>query len=243
MTHQYSARRTIAGFSLILAAGLTACSTMAPAPAVTLKSGTEWVANAPGWGEEAADVFKQASKYVETVSGARAEHSWAVVLDLDETVMNNVAYQVSRETQGEGYTSESWYNWTQLEQATLVPGAKDFINIVNRLGGHVVFVTNRRDSEQLATETNLKALGLERGKDFRVLLTRAAPLGKSDKSIRFNLVPALLAAQGYMDVETVAYVGDNKGDKPEAGSGWLFFCIDQGGMYGDPCAAIVGPGQ
>jgi len=95
----------------------------------------------------------------------------------------------------------------------------------------------------LATETNLAALGLTRGDDFQILLTRAAPASESDKSERFALVPLILASQGYPSVEIVAYVGDNKGDKPARSGEWVFFCIDQGAMYGDPCAAEPGPGR
>lgn len=243
MSYRNVMQTLMASAVFILAAGLSACATAPKTPDVTLKPGTQWVAQSPGWGAEASEVFGEATVYVAALSKARPAQSWAVVLDLDETVMNNVAYQVGRETLGEGYTSESWHDWTQEEAATLVPGAKAFLDEVNRLGGHVAFVTNRRDSEQLATENNLAALGISRGEDFRVLLTRAAPKGESDKSARFALVPAMLAAQGYADVETVAYVGDNKGDKPAETSGWEFFCIDQGGMYGEPCAAVIGPGR
>ena len=45
------------------------------------------------------------------------------------------------------------------------------------------------------------------------------------------------------DFEVIAYLGDNTGDKPEAAGDWRFFCIDQGAMYGSPCAAVPGPGQ
>ncbi len=243
MTRKYTTHLAFGFMSLIAASVLTACSTLTPVSAVQLKPGTEWVANSSGWREEASAVYSEAAAYVETMGAERPDKSWAVVLDLDETVLNNVAYQISRETRGESYTSESWYDWTQQETATLVPGAKDFIDKVNQLGGHIVFVTNRRDFEQLATEKNLAALGITRGKDFRLLITRAAPKGISNKSDRFALVPMLLAAQGYPDVETIAYVGDNKGDKPADETGWQFFCIDQGGMYGDPCAALIGPGR
>ena len=167
----------------------------------------------------------------------------SVVLDLDETVMNNVEYQLRRERLGLGYTPESWYEWTQEESATLVPGVEAFLETVNTLGGHVAFVTNRSDSEQLATENNLADLGLVRGDDFQVLMTRARPNGVSAKDERYALVSPLLAAQGYPDVEIIAYLGDNVGDKPETEGEWTFFCIDQGAMYGDPCAAVPGPGQ
>jgi 5'-nucleotidase (lipoprotein e(P4) family) len=230
---------------------LTGCmSSPAPTPApeaitdpVKLSPGTAWVAAGEGWAEEARAVFAEATSYAETIAASRPAETWAVVLDLDETVLNNVEYQIARETLGEGFTPESWYAWTQEERATLVPGADVFIEFVNAAGGHVAFVTNRSDTEQLATEKNLASVGLQRGDDFQVMLTRARPKGVSEKDGRFEIVPALLAVQGYDGVEIVAYVGDNIGDKPKTPGDWQFFCIDQGAMYGAPCAEVPGPGR
>lgn len=222
---------------------LNACAVSGDPRTATLSPGTDWVANSPGWAEEAVDVFRSATDYVLIAASTRNKGSWAVVLDLDETVLNNVQYQVDLELAGESYTPESWYNWTQRASATLIPGAADFIDGVNQAGGHVAFVTNRKDLEQLATENNLAKLGLDRGQDFRVLLTRATPDGPGDKSDRFLLVTDLLRIQGYADVQVVAYVGDNVGDKPPTLGETRFFCIDQGAMYGEPCARVPGPGQ
>lgn len=237
--------------ALIAAVLLSACATapagspeLAPgAVPLTLSPGVAWVAAGEGWAEEAREVFAEAAAYAGTVAAGRPEKSWAIVLDLDETVINNVDYQISREALGEGYTPESWHAWTQEERATLVPGADEFIAAVNAAGGHVAFVTNRTDTEQLTTEKNLAAIGLRRGEDFRVLLTRAYPAAPGEKDARFELVPAMLAVQGFEGVEVVAYIGDNVGDKPKEPGPWEFFCIDQGAMYGAPCATVPGPGR
>ena len=243
------------GFALFVSACATAIQPSAPTATISppslpagidvddLSPGVAWVYEADGWAEEAEAVYAEATEFIEQEAANRPPKSWAVVLDLDETVINNVQYQIDREAIGESYTSESWYDWTQLEAATLVPGVADFLAAVNEAGGHVAFVTNRADTEQLATENNLAALGLKRGEDFRVLLTRARPDGLSAKDARYDVVPAMLVAQGYADVEVIAYLGDNVGDKPASPGPWTFFCIDQGAMYGEPCAAVPGPGR
>ncbi len=240
--------RVQVSIALFLLAGCVSAPAPIPVPEpiadpVHLSPGVVWVAASEGWAEEARAVFAEAAAYAETIAASRPAETWAVVLDLDETVLNNVDYQIARETLGEGFTPESWYAWTQEERATLVPGADVFIEKVNSAGGHVAFVTNRSDTEQLATEKNLASVGLLRGDDFQAMLTRARPKGEDEKDRRFELVPALLAIQGYDGVEVVAYVGDNVGDKPKAPGGWQFFCIDQGAMYGVPCAEVPGPGR
>jgi hypothetical protein len=47
----------------------------------------------------------------------------------------------------------------------------------------------------------------------------------------------LLKAMGYPDARVIAYVGDTAGDKPAKAGSYAFFCINQGGMYGEPCEA------
>jgi len=227
---------TSCALALALMAG--ACTTLEPASVGELKPGTDWVANSPDWASEAEAVFAEATAYIDQIAATRPSGSWGVILDVDETVMNNVTYQIERDRTGTSYSPETWYEWTQREAATLVPGAADFIMHVNANGGHIGLVTNRRDTEQLATERNLETLGLRRHYEFQVLLTRANTAPSSEKDARFDLVPEILATQGFPDVEIVAYVGDNKGDQPEQAGNWKFFCIDQGGMYGDYCAEV-----
>lgn len=222
------------------AAVLGACASQPLSP------GVDWVINSTGpqsWAAEAETVYDRATAYVTEVAADRAPETWVVVFDLDETVMNNVAYQAGLERRGESYSSDSWHDWTQTGQATLVPGAKGFIDDINASGGFVAFVTNRSDRDQLATEINLEKLGLKRGRDFRVLLTKASPKGDSNKTPRYNLIGPLLAAQGYPGTEIIAFIGDNIGDQPEDLGRASFFCIDQGAMYGDPCAQVPGPGE
>jgi len=222
---------------------LAACSMHEPTTAWYAKASAgkpltpavEYVAHAPEFVQRSNAAYDAASAYII----ARAPHlkrgSWAVVMDLDQTVMNNIGYHMAMDRAGEPFTPETWRAWTSEKQATLMPGALKFIRTVNAWGGHVAFVSNRRDYEQLATEENLAALGLQRGRDFRVLITRAAPFGDSDKNARFALVPQVLRAQGYPNVRTIAYLGDVTGDAPRRLNGARFFCIPQGGMYGENC--------
>ena len=233
--------------SAIAAVALTSCAASSwPQPptssaACELKAGTNWVANDPEWRRAASRVFASASVFVEQYARDNPGKNWAVIMDVDETVLNNVEYQVDRDLSCTSYTSETWYRWTQKADATLVPGAKDFIAAVNRLGGHVAFVTNRKDTEQFATERNLKQVGLERQEDFRILITRSTPDGSRNKDARFAVVVPMLASMGYPNAAIAAYVGDGAGDQPSQPAA-RFFCIDQGNMYGEPCALPSGSG-
>ncbi len=85
---------------------------------------------------------------------------WVVVMDVDETVLDNSDYQKHIEQTGQGYTPKSWDAWVKKQEATLVPGAKAFIQAVFNKGGKVALVTNRERHQDPYTWRNLQALGV-----------------------------------------------------------------------------------
>ena len=84
-----------------------------------------------------------------------------IVMDLDETVLNNVQYQVELFETSEKYNPTSWNAWVNKELATAVPGAKSFIlDFKDKYKGLIVFISNRDASTIKATRNNLDNLGL-----------------------------------------------------------------------------------
>ena len=67
----------------------------------------------------------------------------AIVLDVDETVVDNSPYEAWRIRAGKPYDSASWAAWVASAQATAIPGAPEFIDRARTLGFRVVFITNR----------------------------------------------------------------------------------------------------
>lgn len=128
--------------------------------------------------------------------------SWGVIMDIDETTLNNSAYQHARSDLGTGYSPASWTAWVNQKAATPIDGALAFTKKVKQLGGKVVFVTNRMaGTECPQTEANLAATGFTY--DQILCRPQGAP---SDKTPRFDQVK-----QG---MEVVAFVGDNILDFP-----------------------------
>lgn len=103
-------------------------------------------------------MYQQAVEEVKSLDDA--PENWVAVMDVDETVLDNSAYQQHTEMNGEGYSPETWDAWVASESATLVPGAKDFIEAVFENGGRVALVTNRSKSLDVHTWRNLQALGV-----------------------------------------------------------------------------------
>jgi acid phosphatase len=67
----------------------------------------------------------------------------AVIVDVDETVLDNSPFQAQLIESGKEYSPELWEEWVKKAQAAAVPGAKDFIELLKEQGIEVFYVTNR----------------------------------------------------------------------------------------------------
>ena len=152
--------------------------------------------------------YRLATEELERRAAGRAPGSWAVILDADETVLDNAQYQQERARAGLPYTDESWNEWVRREDAAALPGAAAFTARVRALGGRVVFVTNRDEQVCGPTRANLQALGIPAD----AVLCRMP--GPSDKNPRFAAVQAGTAPSPLPALAVVMWVGDNIGDFP-----------------------------
>jgi 5'-nucleotidase (lipoprotein e(P4) family) len=67
----------------------------------------------------------------------------AVILDLDETVLDNSAMQARLIRQNLRFTNDIWTKWVAEERAGLVPGALQFLAQAHAKGVDLFYVTNR----------------------------------------------------------------------------------------------------
>ena len=88
------------------------------------------------------------------------EKAPAIIMDLDETVVDNSFYNAQRIIEDDSYSKETWKNWSDLSQAGEVPGAIEFIKFARENGVTVIFISNRRVNELDNTMKNLVNLGL-----------------------------------------------------------------------------------
>jgi acid phosphatase len=107
----------------------------------------------------------------------------AVILDVDETVLDNVAYQARVLVDQELYASDSWAAWVEERAADPVPGSLEFTRGADSLGVVVFNVTNRRPGLEEATRDNLEALGFPLKQDVDVVLTREGGGSKSGRRV------------------------------------------------------------
>ena len=94
----------------------------------------------------------------------------AVVVDIDETVLDNSRYQASLVLNGQKYDAQTWTAWCNRAEAAAVPGAVDFLKHAAARRVRVFYVTNRRPAEKAGTLANLKRLGFPDVSDETLLL-------------------------------------------------------------------------
>lgn len=93
-----------------------------------------------------------------------------VVLDIDETVLDNSPYSAWQVKAGQSYSKASWQEWTALAQADTVPGALGFLKWAQSAGLEAFYVSNRRIEERAATIENLAKFGFPFADTSHVLL-------------------------------------------------------------------------
>lgn len=111
----------------------------------------------------------------------------AVILDLDETVLDNSRFQGEQIVRREPYSPTLWKDWVELVKATDVPGAKEFLKSARDQKVAVFFVTNRTDKEEPFTIRNLADLGIQATAD-EILSRGENGWTSSDKTARRQYV-------------------------------------------------------
>ncbi|WP_294703545.1 5'-nucleotidase, lipoprotein e(P4) family [uncultured Fusobacterium sp.] len=109
------------------------------------------------------------------------EKPYSIVLDLDETVLDNSPYQAENIVKGVGYSSGTWDEWVKMKKAKAVPGAKEFLQFADKNGVKIYYISDRVESQLDATIENLKNEGIPVQSRENVLLKN-----KEDKSGKVN---------------------------------------------------------
>ena len=127
----------------------------------------------------------------------------AIILDIDETVLNNVPFQARSIIDGQSYPT-GWLDWMLEESSDAVAGVSDFLEYSQSKGVKIFYVTNRIAVAEDATRNNLKKLGLPLDTDRDVLLMKNENGWTSDKVSRRKLVAK--------DFRILLLIGDQLGD-------------------------------
>ncbi len=124
----------------------------------------------------------------------------AVMVDIDETVLDNSPAQAADIKNRSPFNLKQWYAWGEMRKAKAIPGAVEFLNYAESRGVKVFFVSNRDEVQKKATMDNLVNVGFKDVTSENVLLRGT----ESSKEAR-----RLIILQKY---RIVLFMGDNLDD-------------------------------
>lgn len=208
--------RRAANFLPLLAALITGACASHPAPsapqpapaAPAARKDIRWFRASAEYRGIALETYRNAGDHLAENARGLANGSWAVILDADETTLDNSLHERELADRNETYTEAGWAGWVRRRAATAIPGAVEFTRKVHAMGGRVAIVTNRADSLCAQTRENLRTVGVEA--DMVLCKTTES----SDKNPRFAMVQGGTAAPGVGALKVVEWIGDNIQDFP-----------------------------
>jgi len=108
----------------------------------------------------------------------------AVILDVDETVLDNSIFQARLVDRKSDYSDDLWAKWVAEKKSSAMPGVKDFLQFLAHKGVLVFFVTNREFDCEASTVDNLSSVLGQQITRAQVLCRNENPGWGSDKSSR-----------------------------------------------------------
>ena len=127
----------------------------------------------------------------------------AIVMDLDETVLDNSPYNGWLIENNKTYNAESWTEWCNLAKAELVPGALEFIEKFKNQGIKIMYISNRSVDDLEATISNLQNSG--------ITVDRSDVLLKTENSEKIKRREQVMGSYNI-----VMLIGDNLADFTDA---------------------------
>ncbi|HEX8169736.1 MAG TPA: 5'-nucleotidase, lipoprotein e(P4) family [Thermoanaerobaculia bacterium] len=160
-------------------------------PGNALLNAALWVQHAAEYDAAALQTYAAARRALDAAlaqKSARDAKPPAIVLDLDETALDNTAFEARAIGAGKTYDADLWKTWVAEADAKAVPGAAEFLAYAKSRGVTPFYVTNRDHPQETdSTRRNLERLGFPVS-DGTVLMRGARPEWKSDKSSRRDFV-------------------------------------------------------
>jgi acid phosphatase len=142
-------------------------------------------------------------------TGAYQDLPPALILDLDETLIDNSRFQAWMLMNDKVFTGPLWTQFVNSGVSEEIPGALDFLKYADQKGVKLFYVSNRTAEEEAGTRKNLERLGFPMGGNVDTfLMARKKPDWGSAKGTRRAFVAK--------DYRVLLMLGDNFGDFTDA---------------------------
>jgi 5'-nucleotidase (lipoprotein e(P4) family) len=135
------------------------------------------------------------------LSGSNLKTKKAVVVDIDETILNNSIYEGHMIKIGTRNFQPEWKKWIEKSFADTLPGALDFLKYAAGKGVEVFYISNRSVEEVAPTLKNLQKFYFPYA-DLNHMIFKSEKSSSKEKRRK----------QVSKDYEIVLLCGDNLGD-------------------------------
>ena len=122
--------------------------------------GTLWYQNAAEVDALYQQGYNVATNKLKEILKQPTNKPYSIVLDIDETVLSNIPFQVKMIKDGTAFNPKLWDEWVQKAEATPVAGAKEFLQFADKNKVQIYYISDRTDAQVDATIKNLEAQGL-----------------------------------------------------------------------------------
>jgi 5'-nucleotidase (lipoprotein e(P4) family) len=203
----------VCALALVAAGPLAAQQT----PPVEHAREVKWVRDSEEYATLTRWIYRTAAQAVrDQVPRLPRGQGWAVVLDVDETALDNTAYELERRGYGQPHDEAVFAAWIARREAAVVPGAAEFVTEVRRLGGRVAWITNRLVASHDHTRENLALRGLW-GDGDRLCMMDLADTAYTKAARRAEVARGTGGCGFGQPMRVLAFVGDQLGDMPQPG--------------------------
>ncbi len=98
-------------------------------------------------------------KNVKKLPKAERKRPRAIIVDIDETVLDNSPAQAYAVKNHLPFNLQDWYKWGDMRKAKALPGSVEFLNYAVSKGVKIFYISNRDEVQKQATIDNLKNVG------------------------------------------------------------------------------------
>jgi len=170
-------------------------------PSTKPTTATHWFRNSLEYCRLTVNIYDEALRAALRIAAVHRRHQWIVMLDADETVLDNSLFERERNLCGSEFKDAQWESWVRADLARAIPGAAQFTQAVHRLGGLIAIVTNRIAADDDVTQHALRTNGIwfdyEEGKG-----------DTSDKTLRWRKAESELGRRFGGHPRAVLWLGD-----------------------------------
>jgi 5'-nucleotidase (lipoprotein e(P4) family) len=174
-------------------------------PALPTSTATHWQRTALEYCRLTTSVYDAALAAARRMAATHRRRQWIVIMDADETVIDNTLFERERDRCGGPVHDAQWESWVHAAIARDVPGAALFTQQVHRMGGLVAIVTNRAAADDAITQDVLRRIGVW----FDV---EAGMTDTTDKTTRWRDAVATLTRRVGGHPQAVMWLGDQVTD-------------------------------